>query len=101
MAALVNEVISDLDLQDQVLDAQDAALARLVGQDFGAMVTRFVEEVLARPRKPQAVVAFDFWRQFQLAAELEEIRETRPAAFRALPPETDESGPIADLGHGR
>jgi glycosyltransferase involved in cell wall biosynthesis len=101
VAALVNEVISDLDLQDQVLDAQDAALARLVGQDFGAMVNRFVEAVLAKPRKPQAVVAFDFWRQFQLAAELEEIRETRPAAFRALPPEADESGPIADLGHGR
>jgi hypothetical protein len=42
----------------------------------------------------------EFWRQFALAQELEDIRQSRPAAFRALPPARD-AGAIADLGHRR
>ena len=82
-----------------MLAAQDAALARLRAQDFGAMTVRFVEQVLASPRRATAPVAYDFWRQFKLAEELEEIRQTRPAAFRALPVGTRRHGPVADLGH--
>ena len=54
--------------------------------------------VRAGPRRRRAgraaPVAPDFWRQFTLAEELEAIRQTRPAAFRALP-----LGP--DAGRGR
>jgi hypothetical protein len=81
-----------------VLDAQDAALARLLAQAFDGQVVRLVEDTLARPRKAAAPVAYDFWRQFKLADELEEIRQHRPAAFRALPMAPDDDGPVADLG---
>jgi L-malate glycosyltransferase len=98
VAALVNAVASDADLESRVLAAQDAALARLRARDFGAEVVRVVRDVLARPRRPPAPVAYDFWRQFALAGELEELRQTRPAAFRALPVAPDQAGPVADLG---
>ena len=35
-----------------------------------------------------------------MADELEEIRTARPAAFRALPPEPEAAGTIADVGPG-
>lgn len=98
VAALVNEVVSDPDLELRVLEAQDASLDRLRAKDFGAQIVTFVREVLARPRRPPAPVAHDFWRQFALAGELEEIRQVRPAAFHALPLAPDQSGVIADLG---
>ncbi len=98
VAAMMNALLSDADLESQVLEAQDAAVARLVAQDFDGMVVRFIEETLAQPRRPQAPVAYDFWRQFKLAEELEAIRQSRPAAFRALPLSLDEAGPVADLG---
>ena len=77
---------------------RDAALARLRAQDFGSMIVRFVNDVLASPRRPRAPVAYDFWRQVKLMDELEEIRQYRPAAFRALPFESDEA--VADVGPG-
>jgi len=57
-----------------------------------------VRDILARPRRPMPEVAFDFWKQFALAEALEEIRQSRPAAFQALPPE-DAATPVAELGH--
>jgi glycosyltransferase involved in cell wall biosynthesis len=101
VAALMNAVLSDGDLEDRVLAAQDAALDRLRAQDFGALAVQFVTQVLASPRRPPAPVAYDFWRQFRQAEELEEIRQRRPAAFRALPFAPDEDVPVADLGHRR
>ena len=98
VAALMQALLSDTDLEDDVLAAQDAALARLRGRDFDGLVVRFAEEALSAPRRALAPVAYDFWRQFALAQELEEIRQRRPAAFRALPPAPDD-GHVADLGH--
>ena len=76
VAALMHGVLSDADLEDRVLDAQDAALARLRAQDFDGTVRavrrRRARDARARPRPP---VAYDFWRQFTLADELEEIRQ--------------------------
>jgi hypothetical protein len=43
-------------------------------------------------------VAYDFWRQFALAEALEVIRQTRPAAFRALPFPPEDDAVVADLG---
>jgi glycosyltransferase involved in cell wall biosynthesis len=98
VAALMNALISDPDARERVLHAQDAALARLRAQDFDGLVVDFVEETLARPRKVAAPVAYDFWRQFKLAEELEEMRQSRPAAFRTLPLSPQDEGPVADLG---
>lgn len=98
VAAIVHGLLSEAELEEQVLAAQDAALARLRARDFDGTVLKFVRQILADPRRPMPPVAYDFWRQFTLAEELEALRQTRPAAFRALPlpPEADV---IADLGH--
>jgi glycosyltransferase involved in cell wall biosynthesis len=99
VAAIVHGVLSDAGLEAQVLAAQDAALTRLQARDFDGTVLRFVRQMLDAPRRPPPPVAYDFWRQFALAEELEAIRQTRPAAFRALPPEPQHDGLVADLGH--
>lgn len=91
--------LSDRELESRTLEAQDAALDRLRARDFAGLTVRFVEQVLASPRRPPAPIAFDFWRQFTLAQELEDIRQSRPAAFRALPVSPDDDRPVADLGH--
>jgi hypothetical protein len=53
---------------------------------------------LSTPRLPTAPIAYDFWKQFVLAEELETIRIRRPGAFRALPLE-DDAPLVAELGH--
>ena len=97
VAGLIQAVLTDEALEDRVLAAQDAALARLRARDFDGLVVRFVRETLARARRPAPPVTEDFWRQFRLAQELEEIRETRPSAFHALPPAPEARGYRADL----
>lgn len=98
VAALMHAMMANHDLTDRIVDAQDAALARLQARDFDGTLLRFVRETLAKPRRPMPEVAFDFWKQFALAESLEEIRQTRPAAFQALPLE-DDATPVAELGH--
>jgi len=100
VAALMHAMVSDHAMGDRILAAQDAALDRLLAKDFGGTLLRFVEQVLASPRKPLPPVAYDFWRQFKLAEELSELLHTRPSAFRALPVSPEESS-VADLGHRR
>jgi hypothetical protein len=46
---------------------------------------RFVEQVLASPRKPAPQITWDFWDQFRTAEELYELQQYRPAIFRGLP----------------
>jgi glycosyltransferase involved in cell wall biosynthesis len=98
VAALMESLTGDLALADDVLLAQDAALDRLRARDFDGSLLRFVDQALSGPRRGTPVVAYDFWRQFKLAEELEEIRQYRPAAFKALPI-ADEATKTADLGH--
>jgi glycosyltransferase involved in cell wall biosynthesis len=98
VAALMESLTDDLALADEVLIAQDAALDRLRARDFGGSLLRFVEQALSGPRRGSAVVSYDFWRQFKMAEELEEIRQYRPGAFKALPV-ADEAAGTADLGH--
>lgn len=101
VAAIMQRVLESSAVQDEILARQDAALDRLQAQDFESMVTRVVRDIFASPRIPHAPVAADFWRQFTLAGELEVIRQSRPAAFRALPLSPGDGGPVADLGHRR
>jgi glycosyltransferase involved in cell wall biosynthesis len=98
IASLMQALVSDWDGAERVLDAQDAALARLLARDFDGTLLRYVRDILAQPRRPMPEVAFDFWKQFALAETLEELRQGRPAAFQALPLE-DASTPVAELGH--
>jgi len=97
VAALVDADVSNHGLEADMLDRQDAALARLRAQDFAGLVVRFTRQALEGPRRSAPAVSEDFWQQFRLAEELEEIRETRPAAFRALPYASTGSAAVADL----
>lgn len=100
VAALLNALLSNSRQQDEILDRQDAALARLLSLDFRGLLLRFVDDVFKGPRPAPPAVAPDFWYQFKLAEELETIRQTRPAAFRALPDQPD-AGHVADLSSHR
>lgn len=85
VAHLVDAVVSDATLREAVLDAQDAALARLVARDFGGTLLRLVDEIAAAPPPPHPGVAFDFWDQYAQQDVLEDLRIHRPALFEALP----------------
>jgi L-malate glycosyltransferase len=98
VAALVQSLTDDTARVERILRAQDAALDRLLARDFDGTLLQFVDQTLATTRCQRPPVAYDFWRQFKLADELEEIRQYRPAAFKALPLDS-EAGPGADLGH--
>lgn len=100
VAGLMHAMISDHALGDRVLEAQDGALDRLLARDFSGMLLRFIDQVMASPRKPLPPVAHDFWRQFKLAEELTELLHFRPSAFRALPVAPEETV-VAELGHRR
>jgi glycosyltransferase involved in cell wall biosynthesis len=99
VAQLIDAIVSSRARQVALVEAQDAALDRLLAKDFGRMAVGFVDQVLAAPRRPPAHVTFDFWRQYALAGELEAIRERRPAAFHALPLAPTQAGRAADLEH--
>jgi glycosyltransferase involved in cell wall biosynthesis len=87
VAALIEAVVSNDAVYGAVLEAQDAALARLRARDFAGLVRGFVAEVEALPPQPGPAVTFDFWDQFDLSQRLEELHQYRPAAYRALPVE--------------
>ncbi|RPJ81126.1 MAG: glycosyltransferase [Acidobacteria bacterium] len=87
VAALVDAVVSNRALHEAVVSAQEAALGRLLDKDFAATLLGYVEKVLASPAHPAHEVAPDFWRQFETAERLEELRQYRPAIYKALPEE--------------
>jgi L-malate glycosyltransferase len=87
VARLMDAVIADADLQELIVDGQLAAVERLRSKDFAGTLLGFVDAILSAPRAPLAKVAFDFWGQFDAAAELEELRLYRPAIYQALPAE--------------
>ena len=85
VATLMDAIASDAALQEAIVEAQCAAVERLRAQDFAGMLLGFVEEILSAPRAPAPRVTFDFWQQFDAAQELEELRQYRPAIYKALP----------------
>jgi glycosyltransferase involved in cell wall biosynthesis len=86
VAALMDAVVSNVEVQEAIIAGQLAAIDRLRARDFGGTLLRIVESVFAAPRLPPARVAFDFWYQFDAAEELEELRLDRPSIYKALPP---------------
>jgi glycosyltransferase involved in cell wall biosynthesis len=89
VAALMDAIISNCDLQDAIVAGQREAVRRLQARDFAGTLLGFVDEMLSAPRAPTPRVAFDFWQQFDAAQELEELRLYRPAIYQALPSEPD------------
>ena len=85
VASLVDAVLSDTDLQDLIVEGQLAAVDRLQARDFDATLLGHVRQLLDTPRMGAPRVAFDFWHQFDAFEALEEIRQVRPSAFKALP----------------
>jgi glycosyltransferase involved in cell wall biosynthesis len=85
VAAVVDAVLSNQDLQERILTAQDAALGRLTRSDFGGTLLRFVDAAVKAKRRTPSGVAWDFWQQLELADRLEELRQYRPAIYEALP----------------
>jgi glycosyltransferase involved in cell wall biosynthesis len=84
VAAVIHAVTTNQELQDQILDSQEAALARLAAKDFAGTLLKFVDQVARSPRLVHPPVAFDFWEQLEQAKRLADIRAYRPAAFQAL-----------------
>jgi L-malate glycosyltransferase len=87
VARLMAAVLDDEAIEENIIASQDAALARLRRRDFAGTLLRFVDDVRARPPRPAPQVAWDFWSQFDQAERLEELRQFRPAVYRALPEE--------------
>jgi glycosyltransferase involved in cell wall biosynthesis len=85
VAALMDTVTSNVDVQETLIDGQLAAIDRLRARDFDGTLLRTVNQVLAAPRAPAPRVTFDFWHQFDAAEELEELRLDRPSIYRMLP----------------
>jgi L-malate glycosyltransferase len=85
VAALIDAVASDADLQEAVIRSQDAALERMLRQDFAGTLDRFVQDALSAPRRASHDVAFDFWRQFDVHERLADLKKRRPGLYEALP----------------
>ena len=85
IALLMQAVVDTPAVQEAVLSSQDAALDRLLAKDFGGTLLRFVDGLLAAPRREAPEVSWDFWQQFDLFEQLEELRQVRPALYQALP----------------
>jgi L-malate glycosyltransferase len=85
VARVLHAIADDEDLADRIVASQDAALARLLAQDFPGTLLTFVDQAMAAPAGEAPPVPFDFWDQFDLAERLEEVRLYRPSALRALP----------------
>ena len=85
IARLMDAILDDRGVEDAILASQDAALERLRSKDFAGTLVRFVEQVRATPPRPAPDVPYDFWPMFDQAERLEELRQFRPAVYRALP----------------
>jgi hypothetical protein len=85
VAALIDAILSDERMQDEIIAGQRAAVDRLRARDFDRTLLQLVEGVLSAPRAARPHVTADFWREFDEAQALEDIRLDRPSAYKALP----------------
>jgi glycosyltransferase involved in cell wall biosynthesis len=90
VARLMAAILDDMDLEDAIVASQDAALTRLRAKDFAGTLLRFVDAIRATPPRPAPPVPYDFWPMFDQAERLEELRQFRPAIYRALPASTSQ-----------
>jgi L-malate glycosyltransferase len=83
--ARLMDAVLDPRIEEAVLQSQDASLERLRAKDFDGTLRRFVEQTLAMPPREAPEVSWDFWYQFDQFDRFEELRQFRPALYRALP----------------
>jgi len=95
VARVIAAILDDADLEDAVVATQDAALDRLLAKDFAGTLLRFVDQVRTTAPRPAPDVPYDFWGMFDQAERLEELRQFRPAIYRALPT-SDDRRPTSD-----
>jgi glycosyltransferase involved in cell wall biosynthesis len=96
IARLLDAVAGDSRLQEAVLASQDAALDRLRARDFGGTLLRFVDGLLKGPARQAPDLPADSWPGLDQFEWLEEMRQFRPALFKALPKSrTTDRGPRA------
>jgi L-malate glycosyltransferase len=98
IARVMAAVLDDARLERAVVDSQDASLARLRAKDFGATLLRSVHALLAAGPRDAPEVTWDFWAQFDQFERLEELRQFRPALFKALPEEPAIGSRVPDPG---
>jgi glycosyltransferase involved in cell wall biosynthesis len=89
IARVMAAILDDADVEEAVVASQDAALQRLLAKDFAGTLLRFVDELRATPPRSAPEVPYDFWPMFGQAERLEELRQFRPAVYRALPTPDD------------
>ncbi|MEE2637434.1 MAG: glycosyltransferase family 4 protein [Acidobacteriota bacterium] len=97
VAAVMHTVLSEPRLQEEIVRSQDAALDRLMAQDFAGILTGAIEQVQRSERRPPVSVRWDFWSRFDEWEHLEELRLYRPSAYKALPFAPGERGENPDL----
>ena len=85
VAAIMDTVLSNPALEAEIVRGQDAALDRLLAQDFAGTLLGVVDQVTGSLRLPRAKVRWDFWQRFAEWERLEELRLYRPSAYKALP----------------
>lgn len=85
IARVIDVVLDDDEVAEAIVASQDAALARLRRKDFAGTLVRFVDQVRELPPRSAPEVPYDFWPMFDQAERLEELRQFRPAVYRALP----------------
>ena len=85
VASIINTVLSDVDIQGDIIDAQDQALVRLQAIDFTTTLLEAIERVRQSARLPTVSIRWDFWQRFNDWERLEELRLYRPSAYEALP----------------
>jgi hypothetical protein len=98
VSRLMAAVLEHPDLEEAVLASQEEALARLRRKDFAGTLLRFVDRLIALGPRQAPEVPWDFWPQFDQAERLEELRQFRPALYRALP--KDPASGMRDAGSG-
>jgi L-malate glycosyltransferase len=98
VAGLINAVVDEQDLAATIIEGQYAALDRLEAKDFSGTLLRHIDHVLATPRREHPAVAFDFWDQVEQTEAYDEVKQYRPAAFRALPPDPGTGNPGPGAG---
>ena len=85
VASLMDTILSNPTLEEEIVRGQDAALDRLLAQDFSGVLLEAIERVQQSPRCEPVEVRWDFWSRFDEWERLEELRLYRPSAYKALP----------------
>jgi glycosyltransferase involved in cell wall biosynthesis len=92
VASLMNTILTDHRLEEEIVRGQDAALDRMLAQDFSGTLLDAIERVRRAPRCEPVAVRPDFWQRFAEWERLEELRLYRPSAYKALPFAPGKSG---------